>query len=543
MDISAFPSGSYRADDLEADHLDQVPCAAVTLGHDGLAVSGNDAARRLLGATGSTRPTVPDWLAEAHRRLPGSGNPAGPRTGPVGGRQVEATPAPRPDGRVVWWLLDVTDRVRVERELREERERGAALAAVSSTLLSTLNAERCLELTARAAADHLADAAIVVAPAQGGRYHVAEARSGGPVTLSQQALDPTRVPGLTEALAGFPPVPLHWTTLGDLPDWAVPPGLSQAVGSVGVTSLPGHGMPAGALILLRAAPRATLTAGEECFARVFAARAGAALSAARTYMEQTGITSVLMRDLLPPVLGPVDGVEYAGAYRSSQDAEQVGGDFYDVHPRAGDGDETLVVLGDVAGKGLEAAALTGRIRSTLQALLPFTADHGRVLSLLNQSLLVSRHTRFATLVLASVKRGPDGVALRLTSGGHPPPLVIRLDGTVEEVPTRGMVVGAIPEVTARTALVTLAAGECCLLYTDGVTEARGGPFGDEFFGETRLGRVLAECGGMPPQAVVERVHMVVGEWVGAGGHDDIATVAVGAPRGAPPAQCMRADRR
>ncbi|MET8899643.1 GAF domain-containing SpoIIE family protein phosphatase [Streptomyces sp. NPDC004538] len=509
--------------------LDRVPYAAVTLAPDGSLAGLNAQAGRLLDGGGPA--AVPAWLAEAHRRLSGPGDAAdGCCSGPVGDRHVEARPVPEGDGSVVWWLLDVTDRVRAERDLREERERSAVLAEVSTALASALNADRCLELTARTAADHLAEAAVVVTPAGGGRHTLALARRDGPVTMTRQAIDPTALPGLADALAGFPPVTTCWIPPGDLPSWALVAELPAPVRSVSVTPLPGHGESAGALVLLRTASRAAFTPAEEEFARSFAVRAGAALSSARAFAEQADISSVLTRDLLPPVLGPLRGVEYAGAYRAAQDADQVGGDFYDVHPGAGDGDETLVVLGDVAGKGLEAAVLTGRMRSTLQALLPFTGDHGRVLSLLNQSVLISRHNRFATLVLASVRLTPGGVLLRVTSAGHPPPLVVRLDGTVEEVPTRGMAVGVVAQVTSRTAEIVLGPGDTCLLYTDGVTEARGGPFGDEFFGEARLAKVLAECGGMLPHAVVERVQMVTGEWIRGGRHDDIATVAVGAPR-------------
>ncbi len=158
------------------------------------------------------------------------------------------------------------------------------------------------------------------------------------------------------------------------------------------------------------------------------------------------------------------GVDYAGRYRTALDHERVGGDFYDVHPGPDDSAETFVALGDVAGKGLDAAVLTGKIRNTLHALLPLASDHLRVLRMLNDALLTSHHARFATLVLASVRRLDDGaVRLRLTGAGHLPPLVVRADGRVEEVPTQGTLVGALPEVTARTVETVLARGTpaCC----------------------------------------------------------------------------------
>jgi serine phosphatase RsbU (regulator of sigma subunit) len=228
-------------------------------------------------------------------------------------------------------------------------------------------------------------------------------------------------------------------------------------------------------------------------------------------------------------------VDYAGRYRAASDHERIGGDFYDVHPGADASQETFVVLGDVAGKGLEAAVLTGKIRNTLHALLPLASDHRQVLTLLNGALLTSHHTRFATMALASVRREGHQVRLRLTSAGHMPPLIVRADGRVEEAATHGTLVGALPSVTVRTAEEVLAPGETCLLYTDGITEARGGPLGDELFGEHRLRQALVECAGMPGEAIVERVQMLAAQWLGTGSHDDMATVAISAPRTAPPA--------
>jgi serine phosphatase RsbU (regulator of sigma subunit) len=76
----------------------------------------------------------------------------------------------------------------------------------------------------------------------------------------------------------------------------------------------------------------------------------------------------------------------------------------------------------------------------------------------------------------------------------------------------------------------LRAGDTCLLYTDGVTEARGGPFGDRMFGEQRLHDTLAQCAGLPAEAVVERLQMLISHWLRDGIHDDIAVVAITAPR-------------
>ncbi|MEU5593305.1 PP2C family protein-serine/threonine phosphatase [Streptomyces sp. NPDC020298] len=514
------------------------PCPVLVVDQHGGLVDINEAARTLLPGASSGDPLherVPSWLSDAHQRIrdgrrdTGGGLPSGR----INGRHFEAHPTAAGNGDVVWWLVDDTDRRLAEVALSDAQTRTEILSEVSSTLLSTLNVPRCMEVAASLAAAHLADAAVLVAPPHGRRHSLTFASRGGLVTQVTRQVDVASVPGLAEALQGFPPVPARWIDPAGIPDWVTPDGFAGPVGSVIVTPLPGHGVPAGALILLRASTEQNFTEGEELFARLFAARAGAALSAARLYGEQATVTATLMRELLPPTLSSVHGVEYAGGYRAARDHERVGGDFYDVHPGSDPSQDTLVVLGDVAGKGLDAAVLTGKIRNTLHALLPLTDDHQTVLDLLNGALLTSHHTRFATLVLASVRRRGSRARLRLTSAGHLPPLIVRADGTVEAVPTHGTLVGALPTVTAHTVRTELGPGETCLLYTDGITEARGGPLGDGFFGEHRLRRALSECAGLPAEAVVERVQMVAAQWLGAGRHDDMAAVAVSVPRAGP----------
>ncbi|WP_443042870.1 SpoIIE family protein phosphatase [Streptomyces sp. NBC_00370] len=485
---------------------------------------------------------APDWLSLAHEIFRPSSRDASQETpatdvvrGAVGERSFEAHPtvqaARTAEGNrtVAWWLVEDTDHRLAREALRMERAHTELLARSSNLLLSSLNLERCMDVTAQMAAAHLADAALVIATPRAGRLPVVTCLRGGTPAMSHPTVDPDDVPGLSEALQGFPPVPSRWLDPDLAPSWLVPEGFGT-VGSIVITPLPGHGMPAGALVLLRRSDTPAFTEREEVFARLFAARAGAAMSAARLYAEQSAISEVLMRELLPPALHQVGGVDFAGGYRPSGDHERIGGDFYDVHPSATEGEASLAVLGDVCGKGLEAAVLTGKIRNTLHALLPMADDHQQMLTLLNTSLLNSHHTRFATLVLASALRQGHEVQLRLTSAGHLAPLILRAGGEVEEADTHGTLVGAIPDARSHTTALTLAPGETCVLYTDGITEARGGPLGETLFGEKRLRRTLSECAGMPAEGIVERVQMLASEWVGDGRHDDMAVVVISAPR-------------
>ncbi|MET7386167.1 PP2C family protein-serine/threonine phosphatase [Streptomyces sp. NPDC005529] len=474
--------------------------------------------------------SVPAWLAEAHTRQTANDRGEGAVTsGSVAERMFAAHPSVQADGSVAWWLTDDTDHQLAREALETERDRTAFLTEASNTLLSSLNLQRCMDVTAQLAAGHLADAALVVAPRSGNRLPVVTCTGHAQPERSLRDVHAEDVPGLAEALQGFPPVPSRWIDPASAPEWLVPEAFGP-VGSIVVTPLPGHGVPAGALILLRRSEEAAFTEQEEIFARLFAARAGAAMSAARLYAEQASLSQTLMRDLLPPDLHQVSGVDFAGGYRPSKDHERIGGDFYDVHPATTEGEASFAVLGDVCGKGLEAAVLTGKIRNTLHALLPMADDHQRMIDLLNGALLNSHSTRFATLVMVSAVRDAGSVRLRLTNAGHPAALIVRADGSVEEATRRGTLVGALPEARATTTHRTLAPGEFCVLFTDGITEARGGPLGDEMFGEARLREALALCAGMPAEAIVEHVQMLAAQWVGSDGHDDMAVMVIAAPR-------------
>ncbi|WP_410594956.1 PP2C family protein-serine/threonine phosphatase [Amycolatopsis sp. lyj-23] len=504
------------------------PVAALVADGSGVIRSLNDAARRLFPAAAPGHPlagTVADWLVTAHA----SGSDGIVR-GEAGERFFAAHPIPHGDA-VTWWLLDETETRSARDALAREQERTTFLSDASAALLGSLNLDRCMEVAARLAAQHLADAALVLAPTTSGTFPAVTCVRGGEPARTRLEIDPEELPGLGEALQGFPPVPSRWLDPDAAPSWVLPADFGP-VGSVVVTPLPGHGVPAGALVLLRRGDRASFTESEELFARLFAARAGAAMSAARVFALQASITDTLMRELLPPTLEQLGGVEFAGRYRPARDGERIGGDFYDVHSAiTAEGDESLAVLGDVCGKGLDAAVLTGKIRTTLRALLPMAGDHHRLLDLLNRTLCDTDDARYVTLVLASARREGATVQLRVTCAGHPPPLVVRAGGRVEEADSRGSLIGVLPEIESESADITLQPGETCLLYTDGIVEAKGGPLGDAMFGEERLKQAVAECANMPADAVVERVHMLASQWIGRRAHDDMAVLAITAPRG------------
>ncbi|MET8354031.1 MULTISPECIES: PP2C family protein-serine/threonine phosphatase [unclassified Micromonospora] len=153
------------------------------------------------------------------------------------------------------------------------------------------------------------------------------------------------------------------------------------------------------------------------------------------------------------------------------------------------------------------------LRQCLQALHRVESHPGRLLRLLNDALLETTQAhgqgRFATIVLGVARPEREGgLTLTMAGGGHLPPLVLRASGEVETVPLRGMLIGVVPDPRVGEVTVRLAPGETCLLYSDGVTEARGGRRGDEQFGPERLVTAVTGCQRMPAPAVAERVEQV-----------------------------------
>jgi serine phosphatase RsbU (regulator of sigma subunit) len=439
------------------------------------------------------------------------------------------------DDHYGWYLRDCTEDHQRAAAVEAERARTAFLAEAGRRLSGSLHQRRCLRTTLELAVSHLADAAVVVLPA--GRRYSEWMRlvAGGTVEkgMLREGLLP-EVPGLVEALGGFPPVPSRWLDAAQAPAWLLPPAFGT-IGALLVTPLPGNAEPAGVLVLAKHGTAVEFTAEDEILARIFAARAGAAISAAALYRDQVDTTAILQADLLPPELPQPDGVELVGSYQASKEGLRIGGDFYDVFGPTDSSRETVVALGDVCGKGPEAAVLTGKVRQTLRALRLVEARPEAMLRVLNEALLQSsRQHRFVTMVVGSISRMNHGrIQLTLATGGHPPPFVLRGDGRVEQVPTSGTLIGAVPHTVVRPATVELAPGELCLLYSDGLTEARGGASGQEHYGERRLRDALSSCQGMGGEVTVERIRRLISDWVHGGTRDDIAMLAVRAPARAP----------
>jgi serine phosphatase RsbU (regulator of sigma subunit) len=241
------------------------------------------------------------------------------------------------------------------------------------------------------------------------------------------------------------------------------------------------------------------------------------------------LARTLQQSLLPPHLPNVPGLELAARYLPAASGQEVVGDFYDVF-QAGRSSWGMV-MGDVSGKGPQAATLTGLARYTVRAAAMRTRVPSRVLRLLNDALLLhgdADDERFMTVAYANIRprQGDAPVEVALCSGGHLPPLVHRADGTVEMVRGSGMALGLFPDPTLADRRLWLAPGDALVLYTDGVTEARQD---DRQFGDEGLVATVAETRGMAAVDKARHLEEAVEQFRDGKRHDDTAVLVLQVP--------------
>jgi serine phosphatase RsbU (regulator of sigma subunit) len=259
-----------------------------------------------------------------------------------------------------------------------------------------------------------------------------------------------------------------------------------------------------------------------------AARAALHIQNSRLYSERSLTAEILQAGLRPRPLPAIPGVELAGRFLPAGSQMEVGGDFYEAF-RSGDGMWTVVV-GDVSGKGPEAASVTALARHTLRVASLSHDDPATNLALLNETLVTdSAQVRFCTVFYARLCGSGDGIDCRFANGGHPAPLLLRAEGRVERVEAgRGPLVGVFADAAYAEATLHLQPGDLLLMYTDGVTEVMRG---DLALGESGLHDALAACVGCSAEEVVEALERHALALAAGHPRDDIALLAVRATAG------------
>jgi sigma-B regulation protein RsbU (phosphoserine phosphatase) len=285
--------------------------------------------------------------------------------------------------------------------------------------------------------------------------------------------------------------------------------------------LTARGTTLGALVLVRG-DGGGFDDSEVAFVEGIASRAAMALASACTYEERSIIASELQQRLRPRTLPHIDGVRLAGRYRPAAEHLDIGGDFYDVF---GSGNDWLISLGDVCGKGVEAAVLTDRTRQSIRTAAHFDRSPTTVLGALNSVIHEAGFDRFVTVVCARMRTVPSGshIEIEVAAAGHPGPIVLRADGRVEQVEVSGTAIGLRPNVSYHAAAIRLNRGDAMLMFTDGVDEARGD---DGFYGMDRLMAFLSAYVGASPEVICEAVEQNVVEFLDGRSHDDIALLAL-----------------
>ena len=432
------------------------------------------------------------------------------------------------DGPDDWicFVVDLTERREAERERERLLDRTARLQAVTEQLSAALTKDEVAEVIVRAGMAAMGASCGVLGLRHDERALRIEHRFGmaggaprdlpldldAPMPRAARDAAPVLLASREDWLARFPGFPPR----GDFEAFAAVPLLFEGdvPGCMGL-GFPGKGgFDVADVDLL-----------------VAIARQGAqALERARLYEERAYVARTLQAGLLPGALPEIPGLDVAVHYRPVGDGSEVGGDFYDLFA-VGD-DAWLFAIGDVCGKGARSAVLSGVARSTVRALAlaphDGAAEPAAVIEGVNAALLREESPAALATAACGVVRpasgdGSGSFAVRLSAGGHPPPLLLRASGTLEALDLRGRMLGVGLGADAATAERVLHPGDLLLLYTDGVLDARTGR---ETFGELRLRETLRAAAGEPAPEVLRLIDDAVRAFAPGRPRDDKALMAL-----------------
>jgi PAS domain S-box-containing protein len=501
---------------------------AVTVNDDqDRTVYANPAATKLLGLTSPSEATRarPGELAARFSITDEHGDPVNYDEFP-GRRIVRGEPAPelltrtidKATGRAYWLLTKatlLTDQGRdfavniIEdvTEAKEAEQRQRFLAQAGQLLASSLDYEQTLQRVARLAVPWLADWCAVDLPAPDGTIeqvalaHVDERKVAEARELRRRYPprpgDETGVPAI---LNGGPPELITEIPEALLDAAIDDPEQRRAIKALGMRSAMIVPMRVGeqtlgALTFVSSDSGRRFDETDFAFAQDLALRAAAAVQNARLYAAQRRVAYTLQASLLPDTLPPIPGFGVAAAYQAGELGADVGGDFYDV-VRTADPAAHLVFLGDVTGKGVDAAALTSRVRHSIRTAARFNPNPSAILQLVNEILVEGPGLAPVSLLALLVV----GENVTIAAAGHPPPLLRRAAARGQAAPAvmpvgpGGILLGVANTRAFEQQTVTLAPGDAILLYTDGVTDTPGAR---DRFGHDRLAEVLATAPDTP----------------------------------------------
>ncbi len=508
---------------------------AVTV-HDerGKTVYANDAAVRLLGRASAEDVTAaePGELAARFAITKEDGTPVAVEELP-GRRLVAGEDAPalltrsvdRETGHAYWLLTKATalhDRGRMfavniiedVTEAKDAELRQRFLAQAGQLLASSLDYEETLRRVAQLAVPSLADWCAVDLPDEHGRIQLVAVAHVDPAKVEMAHELRRRYPpdhdapnGVPHVLAGGPP-----ELYREIPDELIAAAIRDpeelaAVRELGMRSVMIVPMRAGdatfgAITLVSAESGRVFGDDDFAFAQDLALRAATAVQNARLYHEQARVAHTLQASLLPERLPDVPGWRSDATYQAGERGIEVGGDFYDVVPAARG---HLVFLGDVTGKGVEAAALTSLVRHSARTAARFDPRPAAVLGLLNDILLQQPWVAPVTLVCSLIEDAGEAARMTVAAAGHPLPL-LRRGGAVSEVGRHGVLLGAVRDVGFEQDTIAIEPGDTIVLYTDGVTDTPGR---GERFGPERLAAIVAAAPPEPAE-VRRRIEQALG---------------------------------
>ena len=260
----------------------------------------------------------------------------------------------------------------------------------------------------------------------------------------------------------------------------------------------------GVLTLARDPSRGYFSLADVGLVEEIAEQLALAMSVRRMLRTRTETAEALQASLLPPVLRAVPGVEIASAHMAPTQGRAVGGDFYDVHPTP---DGWGLAIGDVCGKGEDAASVTAVARHAIRVLAHWSADPAEVLRGANEIMLAEEFgSRFVTASATHLSWSGRSLHAVLGSAGHPGPVLVRPDGRAQVLAGGGLPLGIFPDAEPVTHELELATGDVLFFCTDGLTDARSP---DQAYFEGSLADGLSTLAGKPPADIVSGLRRLV----------------------------------